>query len=150
VIPSETAIIDPKDDTYNRAAFAEKLARTLLKLPSESIVIGLEGPWGGGKTTVMNFVTFYAKTQTEKKPPLIVRFNPWWYSSRDDLAVRFFEEMGAQITAQLADNNSKQARELLSITKRFVGALKPLSKAVFGEERVEAGSEFSRHRDRKQ
>jgi KAP family P-loop domain len=140
-ISSETAVHDPKDDRYNRAAFAEKLATTLLKLPPESIVIGLEGPWGGGKTTVMNFVTHYASQQTKHSPPLVVRFNPWWYSSRDDLAVRFFEEMSGQIAGQLQPKDSKLAKELLATFKRFGSVLKPLSKAALGDERVEAGAE---------
>ena len=49
---------DPeRDDQLGYAPFAKHLARAVARVtPTNGLVIGLYGPWGSGKTTVLNFV----------------------------------------------------------------------------------------------
>jgi len=78
------------EDKLNRAPFAHKLADTIRdwKL-EESIVIGLYGAWGCGKTSVLNFaverLTETTKDWTLEKKPIIIWFNPWSFSEQEKL-----------------------------------------------------------------
>lgn len=65
------------NDLYSRKPFAEQLA-SLLVLPPKSpgVVIGIEGPWGSGKTTVVRYIVESLKTAADGAP-IVVEFNPW-------------------------------------------------------------------------
>ena len=96
-----------QNDTLNRASFAQSIARRLLLLTApQSIVVGIQGPWGSGKSSILNFMAEVVETDTlfeemnlpqETAKPIIIRFNPWWFSGQEDLFSRFFQELGAQI-----------------------------------------------------
>ncbi|MGA8831450.1 MAG: P-loop NTPase fold protein, partial [Desulfomonilaceae bacterium] len=50
----------------------------------DSIVLGLFGPWGSGKTSILNCVREHVENSAEslpqKKKPVFMVFNPWNYS----------------------------------------------------------------------
>ena len=81
------ALEDPADDALGYAPFATKLSDALLKLkPQSGLVLALYGSWGGGKSTMLNFVEKDLGKRAGIEPPIIVRFNPWWFSGQEDLA----------------------------------------------------------------
>ena len=86
---------DPeRDDGLGYASFAKHLAESLATMvPTDGIVVGLYGPWGSGKTTLLNFVTHYLDRTAEDRAPIVVRFNPWWFSGDEDLTRRFFDQL---------------------------------------------------------
>jgi predicted KAP-like P-loop ATPase len=90
------------EDKLNRAPFAHKLADTIRdwKL-EESIVIGLYGPWGCGKTSVLNFAVERLEETTKQwaleKKPIIIWFNPWSFSEQEKLLQAFFQQIYAEI-----------------------------------------------------
>jgi predicted KAP-like P-loop ATPase len=44
-------------DEYGFAPIAEKLAESIARLSlSDGVVFGIEGPWGSGKTSFLNFL----------------------------------------------------------------------------------------------
>ncbi len=61
--------------------------------PQDGIVLGIYAPWGAGKTTLLNFVQHYLDQHEEAERPVIVPFNPWWFSGQDDLAISFFRQL---------------------------------------------------------
>src|ERR1700682_5524036 len=61
-------------DTFNRWPFAKRIADTLAELKdASSIVIGLYGPWGDGKTSTLNMM---ATVLAGYKDIVVVHFNP--------------------------------------------------------------------------
>ncbi len=107
-----------KLDRLGYAPFARRLAHALLKMtPQEGLVIALYGSWGSGKTTVLNFVQkSLEELQEDQKLPsepakalsksgkqptkvVIVPFNPWWFSGREDLVRAFFLTVSAALEA---------------------------------------------------
>ncbi|MCG2788117.1 MAG: KAP family NTPase, partial [Anaerolineae bacterium] len=118
------------EDKLNRAPFAHKLADTIRdwKL-EESIVIGLYGPWGCGKTSVLNFSVERLRETTKEweieKKPIIIWFNPWSFSEQEKLLQAFFQ----QIFAEIKKVDPKAGEDLKQTIKKFaqvLGALEPI------------------------
>ena len=55
--------------------------------------MGIYGPWGSGKSTMLNFIEHYLKDQQPTEQATIVLFNPWWFSGREDLTRSFFSQL---------------------------------------------------------
>ena len=96
---------DPKDDLFGHAPFARHLAKTIrCHRGGDGLVIALHGPWGSGKTTILNYVCHYleAEKTEDADPPVVVHFNPWWFSGREDLAQTFLRQLQAALPAKNA------------------------------------------------
>lgn len=110
--------VDPGDDRLGYASFAEHLAQSLCRMGStEGTVVALYGSWGSGKTTLLNFVVHYLREKPEDKQPVIVKFNPWWFSGHEDLVRRFFSQLEAVFSKWKVkgDNLRKQIADLADI-----------------------------------
>lgn len=94
VLLSDKPLLDPKDDQLGYAQFAKNLAEIVCKVTQpEGLVIAIHGPWGSGKTTLLNFITHYLKQKPKGEQPIIVHFNPWWFSEQESLIRQFIEEL---------------------------------------------------------
>jgi len=97
VFNSDKPLTDPTQDQFNRDKFAEMLAKSIVEMvPPEGLVIGLYGKWGTGKTTLLNFVRHYLE-QYKKEQPIIIEFNPWWFSGEGNLTWHFLRHFSAQL-----------------------------------------------------
>ena len=88
---AERAIESFSEDDLGLEQFVRRLIRPLLEWPSEqSLVVGLYGQWGYGKSSLLNLIDVTLKDGNWTRIPIPVRFNPWLYSSVDDLLTAFF------------------------------------------------------------
>jgi predicted KAP-like P-loop ATPase len=92
LVSADRPLADPSEDSLGYAPFAKNIAESICKMvPAEGFVIAIYGSWGSGKTTLLNFVEAYLKQKpAEEEQPVIIRFNPWWFSGQEDLTRRFF------------------------------------------------------------
>ena len=89
-ILSDEAIDTFKNDLLNRKSFVENLLSSLLSWnDKKSLVIGLFGKWGSGKTSIINLLEKQLSSEKEKKSskdkkksPIVINFNPWGYSEK--------------------------------------------------------------------
>lgn len=96
---SDQPLTTRADDRFNRWPFAERVAHVLRdRREPSSLVVGLYGTWGEGKTTVLNFVE-EALADTDRV--VVVRFNPWRFGDEAMLVQRFFESLAEAIGASL-------------------------------------------------
>lgn len=58
-----------------------------------SFVIGLEGPWGSGKTTIINNVIEKIKNESHDDYIIINDFDPWIYSTQQVLLTSLFDRI---------------------------------------------------------
>lgn len=96
-LATDTPIKDSERDLIGRAPFAERLADILKSAAGpESLVIGLYGSWGSGKTSVINLVEneLSRKDDDGKSDVSIVRFEPWNYLTAEQLLAQFLKEVG--------------------------------------------------------
>jgi len=91
----------------------------------EGFVFALNGSWGSGKTTTINFVLKFLRDKDKRSGELVVvRFNPWWFSGGEQLLQQFF----AQFRGALGEPNTPaQLRDLGEKLDRFARLLGPLT-----------------------
>lgn len=93
-LSADRPLTDPKDDRLGYAPFARQLAHGVSTMgPTEGLVLAVYGPWGSGKTTVLQFFLHYLGQMPEEERPIVVRFNPWLFSGHDDLTKRFLFQL---------------------------------------------------------
>lgn len=91
-------LTDPSQDEFGYAPFAEHLAKTILRTPSQQgLVFAINGSWGSGKTSVANFVKYYLSQAPQKDKPIIVDFNPWWFGNKEQLAAQFISQFQVKL-----------------------------------------------------
>jgi len=113
---SDRPLDDPEKDALGYAVFAHRLALSIRDMFNpEGFVIAINAKWGSGKTSFLNFVEHYLKTESDLT---IVKFNPWWFSGKDDLTKQFFNQMGFGISETMAD-----AIDLVEILGNYVASL---------------------------
>ena len=115
---------DIKGDKLSRRDFAEKVAWGIYACEYDregSLVIGILGDWGTGKTTLKNFILgelkkLWSNDRNAKLP--VVEFNPWQLSSQDKVLEGFFEEVGSVFDSKYF-KDQKKAKRLAKKWERF-------------------------------
>lgn len=109
-IRSDTPIRKQVDDLLERKYVAKLLASQFVaNAKSESYVLAVLGPWGSGKTSVINMIEEELST-SERVIPL--RFDPWLFSGTDQLFQAFFDRMAAQLQISKHDSVKRVANGL--------------------------------------
>jgi hypothetical protein len=95
VVSGDNAIKSRAEDRLGRAGFADQLTAALLgETADEGLVAALVGPWGQGKSSVLNMV----KEQLEgTHSRTVLVFNPWMFAGRAQLVSAFFEQAAGQL-----------------------------------------------------
>ena len=94
----DTPIMNKEQDQLGRNQFAQKLATAILsyiKMHSddkEGIVIGLEGAWGSGKTSLIHLIENNLRESDQVNLKTSI-FNSWLSVNRDRLVWDFFETL---------------------------------------------------------
>lgn len=113
------------EDTLGRLHFAEALSRSLL-LPKDSpgLVVGIEGSWGSGKSTLIGFVVRKLGEIKGDSAPIVVEFNPWMVSGTGALVEAMIGQIAASIGKDISagEKGVKTGQKLLN----YVGAIKYL------------------------
>jgi predicted KAP-like P-loop ATPase len=68
-ISADRPVVDPEDDLFGHARFAELLATSIHRYTdSNGLVMALFGPWGSGKSSALNFIQHYLKHEVDPNP----------------------------------------------------------------------------------
>lgn len=122
-----------EDDKLDRLPFCNQLAKAILNYrSSESLVIGLYGKWGSGKTSILNLTLNAVKLKKYKdnKPPKIINFNPWNFSGQDQLLSQFFREVAYQLNIDNGEKYKKVSKYLTKYSTFFATHAKNFSPPV--------------------
>lgn len=130
-LSSDRPSTDPKDDLFGHAPFAKSLADSICRHhSSDGLVLALYGPWGSGKSTVLSYVRHYLEQRTETEQPVIISFNPWWFSGQENLARAFLGQLQAVLPGK--SEKFKKLGDLLSDFAEGIGGLIDLTGTTFG------------------
>ena len=122
---SDAPLKRPEDDILGRAGFAKTLAGAIVEMPApDGFVFALYGDWGTGKSTTLNFVQHYLEEQDAEKCPIIVRFNPWWFSGSEQILRAFFQHLRLAFRQSLS---KKIAKDVGAALQRYLVPLERLA-----------------------
>lgn len=90
----DKSISKTDEDIFERAPYAEKLAKAILEQPDEdSYAIGLYSRWGYGKTSVLQMI----EEHLPNEKVILVKFNPWAYTTQDAMIKGLLVKLATQI-----------------------------------------------------
>ncbi|WP_041785412.1 KAP family P-loop NTPase fold protein [Rhodospirillum centenum] len=116
------------EDLFDRRSFAERIADVIAsRSDPSSLVIGVYGPWGDGKTSTLNMI----RARLSSRSDIVqINYNPWQFSAdRDRIAHSFWNMLVAALQEILVDID--KAGEAVSTLASFVPVYgETLSKAV--------------------
>lgn len=96
-----------EQDILGRNLFSSKLAESIFEFQDEeSLVIGIYGKWGVGKTSIVNLTLKKLEElarNSQDKEQIIIRFSPWSYSDSDDLKRLFFYSLREAINTKYSN-----------------------------------------------
>lgn len=116
------------DDLFNFKHYADKVKR-IIQLNSsnnEPLTIGIYGKWGEGKTSFLNLlrdkIEHFDKDENEKEY-LAFDFNPWRYSSEDEMLFDFFDGISKKFYVK-KENNVQEVGKWISKYSKYLKAIK--------------------------
>lgn len=122
---SDEPISGARQDRFNRAPFAARIADTIARRPdTSSLVVGVFGPWGDGKTSVLKMME---EELQRHEDVVVLQFNPWHFQSEDQLIRGFFATL-----ADGLDRNLNNAKEKIGKVLKDYGSLLSVGSFVVG------------------
>lgn len=111
IVPdTDRAISDPEDDQYGFVELAQKLAPSVIAATqTDGMVIGVEGKWGSGKTSLLNFLHSELNDQGDQKDIHVISIAPWLQGDENDLAVLLLSQISAALESEVQDSKNKNA-----------------------------------------
>ena len=113
---TDKPIDEESQDLLGRAKFSNRLGKSIYEYNAiDGLVIGLFGKWGTGKTSVINMAVNQINklAENDENKPVIIKFNPWNYSDKDNLISLFFQSLKNNINIQGIGEFREKIVELL-------------------------------------
>lgn len=122
---ADRPILSSEQDRLERGTFAKYLARCILDHTSpDSLVIGLYGGAGVGKTSVINLtleeLRFASSNLFDDEKPILLNFNAWSYSTQNQFITHFFHRLSAEIKEASYFENADKMIFLLELYISFL------------------------------
>lgn len=137
-----------EDDLFERTKYAENLAKIILdQSHQEGFVMGVYGTWGSGKSTFLEYILRYLEQSTQSSNNsliTVVRFNPWWFSGKQDLTIALLRELQFELQNTHGLTN-EQKKELIKITVSLISAIASLFGLPIGNALIRIVTSFSKN-----
>jgi hypothetical protein len=123
---SDKPIESKEDDRFNRWPFSKRIADTLAtRTDPSSVVIGLYGAWGEGKTSALRLMETALASHSHV---ICVRFNPWHFQTEEKLLRGFFSTLATALDRSLPT----KAEQIGRLLKEYGGLLSLASTGLTG------------------
>ncbi len=115
-------ISSSKEDRLGRESFSHNLGEALLSWSEEeSLVIGIVGKWGSGKSSVIGLAKEYIKESKKSQNLTLIDFNPWVFSGQKKIWGYFFSEISKEL--EIKDESKEGDDKELANKLRLYAAL---------------------------
>lgn len=121
-------ITSPKEDSFGFDPLAKAIADSISKMEiPNGTVIAVNGPWGSGKSSVINLVKHHLCNGTKTGDLEMVDFKCWWFRGEEALTLAFFQELYSALNPAKGEKAqeaiAKLGPQLLMKTSPVVGAI---------------------------
>ncbi|MFA6138321.1 MAG: P-loop NTPase fold protein [Sulfurimonas sp.] len=118
-----------EEDSLNFAPYASRVARGVLNYSQdETFILSIEGEWGSGKTTLINFIKNEIKNSEKKDNYRFIHFNPWLITDMNQVVKLFFDELMKILVSISFDAKLKE--DMIKDFKNFASLILPDSLRV--------------------
>ena len=117
------------EDRLGRKPFVDRLVGALIDEQTgraTGVVVGIVGEWGSGKSSILNMLDG-AIHDAYPDNALVIRFDPWLVSGRDDLISQFLQQLQATIAQR--GKLKQRLKELVSVLQKYGQAVAPVANA---------------------
>lgn len=122
----DSPIKDLGEDYLQQEKFVNHLKSVITDYNSQdSLTIQLRGEWGSGKSSVLNMLKNSLEEDSEKGP-LVMYFNPWNFSTKNELIKSFFKELSVIFKENMGDEEFSKLNDYLNLIMSSVVSLTPL------------------------
>ena len=116
---TDKPITKQEDDLLGKSTFSKQLGKTIYECnATDGLVIGLYGKWGIGKTSIINMtieeINNLSENDKKEEKPLIIKFNPWNYSDKNNLINLFFKKLKNTLGTDKYENLKKVIGDALN------------------------------------
>lgn len=119
IYSADAPIGNPALDEFNRRIYSERIAQTIAsRKETKSLVVGIYGKWGEGKTSVLNFIDSELKRQNNI---VTLFFNPWMFPSETELFTAFYTELAKGLKKSLPTTGEKIGEAITDYIAPLVG-----------------------------
>jgi predicted KAP-like P-loop ATPase len=134
MLTNDTPITTPDDDHFGIDPFALALAKAISAMQApQGVVIGINGPWGSGKTSALNLIVYHLESLIQEQKIKVVRFSPWWLSSTEAIIAAFLSDLEAAIGESISKSALNAFRNVAHRVQRVVGAAADLAAPGVGK-----------------
>jgi len=127
---ADQPVHESSKDCFQRYGFSKRIAETIIQRKTdESIVIGIYGDWGEGKTSVLNFIEEALSINSDI---IVCKFNPWRFKDETQLLTGFFNLLANKLKKTIKTKGEKIST-LISEYADVVAPLEGLTKSKFIE-----------------
>lgn len=135
-------ISSPEEDILGFNPLAEVIADSISKMEKpEGTAIAVNGPWGSGKSSVINLVRHHLCKAGEPRLK-IVDFKCWWFRGEEALTIAFFHELYSAFGPSLARRAKKafsKLGQILSIAGTTLSAVGAFNAPLAGVGKAASG-----------
>ena len=125
MIHRDIPIINPNNDKLKFAHFASKVADGILNYSqNETYILSIEGEWGSGKTSFINFIEHSIKNSKNNEKYVILHFSPWLITDIRQVVKLFFNELEKVI---LSNTTGAKVEEFKKDLRNFASIILPES-----------------------
>ncbi|MGK0366415.1 MAG: Cdc6-like AAA superfamily ATPase [Saprospiraceae bacterium] len=104
---TDKPIKEEKDDFFQRYNFSKAVANSIKNFKEpECMVFSINGAWGEGKTSVLNFIE--GELSKEGSEVLCIRFNPWQYRDEGVILYSLFNAIALKFNELIIEDSEKQ------------------------------------------
>jgi KAP family P-loop domain len=116
-VKGDRAISSGDEDKLGFREVAKRMAASLADRASEDgLVIGVEGAWGSGKSSLLFLIGDELGKLPKDREPTVINFRPWLIGNRDALITSLFGELSGRLD-QVALNAGGAARKSVAKAK---------------------------------
>lgn len=119
-----------EQDILGRNRFAKKLADIIVEeniFTQDGFVVGIQGPWGSGKTSLCNLIKEQLKKLDKESKPASCELNAWMFSDKIEIIKAFFQQI-----AEKTKNPAEMPLSLVQINDYLKSVLGTVSLGTDG------------------